>query len=213
MRSSSGSGPAGGPGVRYDALVLRPWAESDAPGLREAIDEDVDHLRPWLSWSLEEPATLEHTRLRLRGYVSQFRTGQAFRYAIAPLDRPQRILGGAHLNCRVGPGAHDIGYWVRKSAARQGIAAAAVSTLAIHAFEERQVGRLVLQCDVANTASAAFARALGFRFTGPVTAAYPDGRERPVLQFEMSAEDYRLHYQPVFRDRARRVQLVGGTVV
>jgi hypothetical protein len=29
----------------YSALLLRPWAESDAAGLREAIDEDVGHLK------------------------------------------------------------------------------------------------------------------------------------------------------------------------
>lgn len=54
-------------------LLLRPWAESDAPALREAIDEDVGHLKPWLSWTLEEPATLERTRARLVEWVDQFR--------------------------------------------------------------------------------------------------------------------------------------------
>ena len=196
---------------RYSALLLRPWAESDASGLREAIDEDVGHVRPWLSWSLEEPSTLEHTRVRLCGWVEQFRMGHAFRYAITPLDRPSLILGGAHLNCRVGPAAHDVGYWVRRSAARQGIATAAVSTLAVHAFTHRSVDRLVIQCDVANTASAALARALGFQFTQAATAMYPDGTPRPVYQFEMIRESYRARHATTLRERARRVHLVTDT--
>jgi RimJ/RimL family protein N-acetyltransferase len=190
------------------SLLLRPWSESDAPALRAAIDEDVGHLKPWLSWTLEEPATLEHTRGRLREYVDQYRSGQAFRYAITPGNEPSRVLGGAHLNCRVGPDAHDVGYWVRGSAVRQGIAAAAVSALVVHCFTNRSVVRLVIQCDVANAASAALAEVLGFRFAGIVDTRFPDGSPRPVRQFELPAEEYRLRYGTALRDRARRVRLL-----
>ncbi|MBW3554545.1 MAG: GNAT family N-acetyltransferase [Gemmatimonadetes bacterium] len=197
-----------GPGEQSPALLLRPWAESDASGLREAIDKDVAHLKPWLSWTLEEPTTLEGTRVRLREWVEQFRRGRAFRYAITPPDRPSLILGGAHLSSRVGPAAHDVGYWVRRSAVRQGVATAAVSTLAIHAFDHGGVDRLVARCDIANAASQAVARALGFRLTGSVTVQYPDGSPRPVHQFEMTSVDYRLHHAPRLRERARRVRVV-----
>lgn len=192
-------------------LLLRPWAESDVVGLRAAIDEDVGHLKPWLSWTLEEPATPERTRDRLGEWVDEFRQSRAFRYAITPLDRPSLILGGAHLNHRVGPAAHDVGYWVRKSAVRRGIASAAVSALVIHAFERRKVERLVIQCDVANAASEAFARALGFERIGTATATYPAGAPRPVSRFEMILESYRLRHRPTLGDRARRVRLVTDT--
>lgn len=101
-------------------LRLRPWTVADAGALREAIDEDVEHLRPWLTWTLEEPATLERTRERLGEWVARVRAGRAKRFAITPVDRPERILGGAHLNWRDGPAAYDLGYWVRGSAARHG---------------------------------------------------------------------------------------------
>jgi RimJ/RimL family protein N-acetyltransferase len=188
-------------------LLLRPWTVADAVALREAIDEDLDHLKPWLNWTLSEPATLDQTRVRLQGYVDRFRSGEAFYYAVTPLDRPAVILGGAHLACRVGPAAHDVGYWVRKSAARQGIASAAVAALAVHAFSERLVERLVIQCDVANHASATMARALGFLFVDSATVAYVDGTPRPVHRFEMAGDAYHLH-APKLRERARRVRLV-----
>ncbi|HUF69888.1 MAG TPA: GNAT family N-acetyltransferase [Longimicrobiales bacterium] len=190
------------------SLLLRPWTESDAPALRAAIDEDVGHLKPWLSWTLEEPATLERTRARLRGYVDQYLSGQAFRYAITPGNEPSLILGGAHLNFRVGPDAHDVGYWVRRSAVRQGIAAAAVSALVVHCFTHRGVDRLVIQSDVANAASIALAAALRFRFAGLVDTRFPDGSPRPVCQFELAGGDYRLRHEPELRDRARRVRLL-----
>lgn len=193
--------------ARRSPLLLRPWTEDDAPALREAIDEDVDHLKPWLSWTLEEPASLERTRERLSRWVAQFQAGEGFRWALVSPDEPSRILGGANLNCRFGPDAHDVGYWVRKSAARQGIAAAAVARLAVHAFEGREVERLVSQCDVGNARSAAFARALGFRFVGEAKTEYPDGSPRPVLRFEMRRESYFREHAPALRGRAGRVKL------
>jgi RimJ/RimL family protein N-acetyltransferase len=190
-----------------DALLMRPWSESDARGLREAIDEDVNHLKPWLSWTLEEPATLERTRARLRTYVEEYRTGRGFRYAITAVDQPTLILGGAGLNFRVGPGAHDVGYWVRRSAIRRGIAGAAIARLAVHAFSQG-VERLVIQCDIGNTASAAVARALGFVFTGPASGTYPDGSARALYRFQMLEHEYRVHHAAAFQERARRVHLL-----
>jgi len=209
--NSPGSSGAPMPGGRrYDSLLLRPWAESDAVELRRAIDEGIGHLKPWLSWTLEEPATLETTRDRIVGWVAQHTDGRAFRYAISPLEQPWLILGGVHLNCRVGPAAHDIGYWVSRSAARQGIATAVVSKVAVFTFTERDIRRLIIQCDVANDRSAALARALGFDFAGTTVLAYADGSPRPVLQFEMSVDQYRTRHAPVLVERAGRVRLVAG---
>lgn len=198
------------PADTYSDLTLRPWALSDAVALRAALDEDVSHLKPWLSWTLEEPATLEQTRDRLRKWIAAFETHRGYRYAIVPSARPWEILGGANLNMRFGPDAHDVGYWVRKSAVRQGIAAAAVARLAVHAFEERKVERLVLQSDVANVISASFARALGFEPIGEATIAYPDGSPRPLFRFELTRRRYLDVVAPAYRARARRVRLVEG---
>lgn len=189
-------------------LLLRPWSGADALALRAAIDEDLAHLKPWLGWTLEEPATLERTRQRLLDYADQLRRGAAFRYAIAPAEEPSFVLGGAHLTFRAGPGAHDVGYWVRRSVVRQGIAAAAVSRLAVFAFEEREADGLLIRCDLANERSAAFARALGFQPAGSETVAYPDGTPRPVLRFELSRERYQAECESDLRTRARRVRLV-----
>lgn len=189
-------------------LLLRPWGEADAPALREAIDEDVGHLKPWLSWTLEEPASLERTRARLAGWAEAFRTGEGLRFAVTPADRPWHILGGANLNTRFGPDARDVGYWVRASAARRGVAGAAVARLVVHAFEELAVDRLVSQCNVGNTASAAFAEALGFEPIGQAVTSYPDGSPRPVLRFEMRRDPYGARHADAMRRRAEHVRLV-----
>jgi RimJ/RimL family protein N-acetyltransferase len=192
--------------VTAPGLLLRPWSEADAQGLRAAIDEDLDHLKPWLGWTLEEPATLERTRERLRGYEAAFREGSAFRYAILDDARPGPILGGVHLASRAGPGAHDVGYWVRRSAARRGIASAAVSALVIQAFERRGVDRVLARCDTANRKSVALVRALGFRPVGEAVVAYPDGTPRPVHELELTADGLTDH-EADLRRRARRVRV------
>jgi RimJ/RimL family protein N-acetyltransferase len=198
---------------RCTRLLLRAWVEADAAGLREAIDEDLAHLKPWMTWTLEEPATLEQTRARIAGYIDQSRTGRAYRYAITPADRPSLILGAANLYTRAGPYVHDVGYWVRKSAARQGIAGSAVSALLVEAFRGRGVRRVIIQCDVANVASAAFARHLGFQSVGTAERTHPDGSPRPILEFEMTREAYLRQYEPALRDRARRVRFADGGAV
>lgn len=201
------------------ALLLRPWAEDDAPALRAAIDEGVGHLRPWLGWSLEEPASLERTRERIAGWAEQHRRGTARRYAIVAEDRPSRILGGAWLKRRgvpagPGPGSGDaasieLGYWVRRSAVRRGIATAAASALLVQAFDGEGVGRVVVRLDVANAASAAFARALGFDRAVEAEAAYPDGTPRPVVELGMEREDYARH-ATALRARAAGARIVAG---
>jgi RimJ/RimL family protein N-acetyltransferase len=189
------------------SILLRPWSETDTVALREAIDEDPGHLKPWLSWTLEEPTTVARTRERLRSWVEEYSNGTALRYAIVPAGNPLRILGGGGLNTRFGPGTHDIGYWLRRSATGQGIASAAISALVVHAFAVRGVERLILQCDVNNHRSASLARSLGFRFIGPAAAEYPDGTPRPVLRFEMSRGAFDGEHGAAFGRRARQVRI------
>ena len=190
-------------------LVLRPWSVSDAEGLREAIDEDVSHIRPWLSWSLDEPATLERTRERLRDWEHQHRAGRSLRFAILNGDDASRILGGASLAHRLGPGSPDVGYWVRASATGRGIAAAAASAVIVFAFAADSTGRVIVQCDVGNERSAALARALGFRPIEEATTRYPDGSPRPVWRFELTRGDFESAGIGI-RRRAGRVRLVAA---
>lgn len=196
--------------TRTTELLLRPWTLDDAVGLREAIDEDVDHVKPWLTWTLEEPASLEQTRRRLATYVEQFRTGRAHRYAITPAHRPAVILGGANLYLHGEGPSRGVGYWVRKSAERTGVAGAAVSALLVQVFGGSGVDRVVLHCDIANRASAAFAEHLAFERIGPADRPFTDGSPRPVLEFELTRARFQEH-EGAFQGRAQRVRMAGPT--
>lgn len=190
-------------------LVLRPWRQEDAAAFRAAVDEDVAHVKPWLSWTLEEPATLERTRARLAEWVEQFERGERYRWTVVPAHDPGRILGGVNLGHRVGPDAPDVGWWLRRSASGRGIAGAAVTRLLVHAFDDRRARRVVAFCDPGNERSIGFARGMGFRETGEHRFAWPDGRPRPVRCYEMDRSGWAARAVR-FRARASSVTLTGA---
>ena len=47
--------PASIPGPAYriqsSHLVLRCWNPTDVPLLKQAVDENIDHLLPWMTWA------------------------------------------------------------------------------------------------------------------------------------------------------------------
>lgn len=186
-------------------LSLRPWSIADATALREAIDEDVSHLRPWMNWSREEPVGLAATEARLARWVESFDRGESLRFAVE-MENEGRILGGASLHRRIGPDGYDLGYWIRRSAAGSGVAKSATSRLIVFAFEEEHVGRLQIHCDVSNSRSAALASSLGFAFLRELDGTYRDGSPRALKVFEMAFAEYGPRRQELQR-RAGSVRL------
>lgn len=165
-------------------LLLRPWHASDAPALRAAIDESLDALRPFISWAPAEPTTLAELTARLERYAEEFAAGGRWRYAVT--DRASGLLlGGASLHPYPGPGALEVGYWVRTSQARRGIASAAAAALVRHAFHAHGVERVEIWFDPENHASRRVAETLGFTYAGPLAITRDDGTPRDVEVFRL----------------------------
>src|SRR5690606_26355636 len=121
------------------------------------IEISLAHLRPWMVWSHQEPITLD-TRIKLlRTFRARFDSDQDFLYGIFNADESE-VIGGTGLHPRVGPGAREIGYWVRPDRLREGYATESTAALTRVAFELEQVARVEIRCDPANTASAGVAR-------------------------------------------------------
>ncbi|MBV9772477.1 MAG: GNAT family N-acetyltransferase [Gemmatimonadetes bacterium] len=167
-------------------LLLRPWRPDDAPELRAAIDESLDALRPWITWASREPTPLPVLEARLAQYAADFRAGSRWRYAVVERDTGL-LLGGASLHPYPGPGALEVGYWVRSSQLRRGVASTAAAALARHAFLARGVERVEIWCDPGNRPSMAVAEALGFTHAGPRMFARDDGSPRPMEVYRLDA--------------------------
>jgi RimJ/RimL family protein N-acetyltransferase len=188
----SWEGPPAPHRIETERLVIRCYELQDAPLLKEAIDSSLEHLRPWMPWALAEPQTLEE-KIRLVEYFrSSFDSGENFTYAIFDADE-NRLVGGTGLHPRVGPGGLEIGYWIRASAARQGIATEAAAVLTRVGLEVCEADRIEIRIEPRNRASTGIPRKLGFVEEATLRRRLP-GRQggplRDVTIFTMFREDF-----------------------
>ena len=143
-------------------LTLRPWAREDAPSLKAAIDENLDHLRPWVPWADREPSTLEEVIARVERDAGRFWRNEEWLYALVERAGGS-LVGGAGLYPRVGPGALEIGYWVHRDWTRRGFATEAAGVLTVEALRQDEIDRVEMHVDPRNASSAAIPARLGYR--------------------------------------------------
>lgn len=129
---------------------------SEADALARAVGESIQHLAPWMPWAANGYSRADAEAF-LAGSVDAW--GSDFDYAI--VAHPNAIAGSCSLMARIGPGGFEIGYWVHAAHLRRGYATAAAAALAAEAF---RIGaeRVEIVHDVANVASGAIPRRLGF---------------------------------------------------
>lgn len=119
--------------------------------MAEAVRESVPDLRPWMPWCHPD-YSVEESRSWLELQVSAFQQRAEFEFAIVAPDG--RILGGCGLN-HLDPlnRRANLGYWVRSSEARRGVATAAVRLLRAWAFANTDLVRLEVVIASGNAAS------------------------------------------------------------
>jgi RimJ/RimL family protein N-acetyltransferase len=169
--------------IETERLVLRCWHPSDAPLLRDAIDSSLDHLREWMPWAHDEPASLDETRRRMAVWRVRYEVGDDFYLGIFDAAE-ERVLGATGFHTRAGPGALEIGYWVRADAVRRGVATEAVLALTSAGLSVPGVERIEIRCDARNEPSRRIPERLGYRL---VETLQDEGRD--TLVFETSTLD------------------------
>jgi ribosomal-protein-serine acetyltransferase len=151
----SGLGPA------RDTLadgLLRRWTQADLAVAHRVVVESLDHLAPWMPWA--RPDYCEQDALAfLRRCVEEWERGETFNYAIVTPDG--EVAGSCGLMSTVGPGALEIGYWLRPGHTGRGLATMAAAALTDEAFR-LGVRRVVIGHDALNTRSGAVPARLGF---------------------------------------------------
>jgi ribosomal-protein-serine acetyltransferase len=154
-------------------VLIRSWHQSDAPGLARVIADNLDHLRPWLPWAHELPAS----RARIRASTGAFLLEAVTKPdELVGIFSGGQVAGGSGLHPRIGPGGFEIGYWVRQDFTRRGIATAAARALTDHAFCRPDIDRIEIRHDRANVASEGVPRRLGYALVGeePSLAVTPE---------------------------------------
>lgn len=151
------------PALQHQDLILRPFEDDDAPAFASAARESVASVGRWMPWCRADFSTQDAL-----DWFASCRVGLADGSAqeFGVFSTAEGILlGGAGLNkidhrhrfC-------NLGYWVRESRQRRGVALGCVQALAAHGFGELGLQRIEIVVAQGNRASEGVARKAGARF-------------------------------------------------
>ena len=148
-----------------DRLQLRPWHIDDAPRLLEAVRSSADAIGRYLPWCRADYSLNDAV-----DWIARCQSGWTaedhFAFAVFDVASGQ-LLGSAGLS------QHDrlhrranLGYWVRQSRQREGVATIAVRHVAQFGFQNVGLQRIEIVVLPRNQASRATAEKSGARFEG-----------------------------------------------
>ncbi|WP_380183782.1 GNAT family N-acetyltransferase [Kalamiella sp. sgz302252] len=145
-------------------IVYRPYRNEDAEAFASAVNASLDTLRPWLLWAHED--FTEQEALRWFTATNTLRAkGEANEMGLFAEDG--RLLGGAGLRYSQEQPHHcSIGYWVRSSEQRQGVASQAVRYLVDLAWQSPERDTVEILAVAENVASRGVAEKCGAEFKG-----------------------------------------------
>jgi RimJ/RimL family protein N-acetyltransferase len=192
---SDDKGPvvAMGPAYRIETarLCIRCWNPNDAPLLKEAIDSNMDYLRPWIPWVTDKLESLEARVAWIRKSRAAFDLDQEFIYGVFNSDESE-VIGGTGLHTRQGKHGLEIGYWIQQKHEGRGYATEVSSALTKVAFEINKVHRIHICCSVANAKSARIPEKLGFQKEGVLRkwVLNPKGELDSMIIWTMIDEEY-----------------------
>ena len=177
--------------IRTSRLILRCWNPEDAPLIHKAILENIDHLKPWMPWAMEEPKPLADRVELLRQFRGKFDLDRDYAYGVFNPDETE-VLGGTGLHTRPGKQAREIGYWIHHEHLNQGLATELAAALTRVAFELDAVDRVEIHCDPENVRSAAIPRKLGYTHEATLRRRdrTPDGEPRDTMIWALFSTEY-----------------------
>lgn len=140
-------------------FIMRPFEDADAVDFAQAVNQSLDTLLPWMTWA-HKNYTVDEARLWFHLTKLQRQQGVADELGLFAADG--RLLGGAGLRYS----SHSlspcsVGYWVRSSEQRQGIASEAVRRLAEKVFRQPDINVVEILVAEKNIASRTVAEKAG----------------------------------------------------
>ena len=185
--------------IETERLILRCYELSDAEALKETVDSNLDHLREFMSWSREEPQSIEKKRDLLRGFIAKFYGNEDYVYGA--FLKSGELIGGTGFHLRRGEGILEIGYWISQKHINKGFATELSYALTKVAFKHVGVEKVEIRNDVANLASKRIPEKLGFRLDCVETdlSKNEDGSRSKNNIYCMFKEDFKIisKYEPV----------------
>lgn len=182
-----------GPAYRIETerLRLRCLEPSDTSSLSRAIEESIDHLRPWLTWTVHEPISFEERLTWVRTQRGHFDLGSD--YCFGAFDKVSgQLCGMAVLRMTCEVNERELGYWIHTGHLRRGLATEMTAALVRVAFDVEALSCVEIRTFPHNVASARVAEKLGFRgpTLDPLSYPMPDGDKHDLHVFVLSRAEY-----------------------
>ncbi len=133
-----------------ERLTLRGPLPGDGRGVREAVLESQEDLKPWMPWAMEVPSE-EDYEVRVREGQLKFLAREDL-WLMLLLKGTGTVIGGSGLHridWRVP--RFEIGYWVRSSYVGQGYITEAVEGITAFSFSTLRANQQEDRCDAGNT--------------------------------------------------------------
>ena len=146
-------------------VILRPYRQSDAGDIFEAVRESLAEISPWLSFAHKD-YSIKETREWLRARPRDWKKGTAYDFAILDV-RDGTFLGGCGLNAIDNENHRaNLGYWVRTGRTGQGVATIATLLLSEWSFKELALKRVEILVATGNKHSQRVAAKVGAKREG-----------------------------------------------
>jgi ribosomal-protein-serine acetyltransferase len=150
-----------------DVVHLHAWDVTDASRVNDAVERNLEHLRPWMPWIADEPLTLDARRALLARWAVDRDAGVGLNFGML-VDG--EVVGACGLHRRIGDEGLEIGYWVDADHVGHGFATSAAAMLTTAAIGGAGASHVEIHHDEANVASRRVPEKLGYRLLG----AFPD---------------------------------------
>ncbi|MES2523482.1 MAG: GNAT family N-acetyltransferase [Gemmatimonadota bacterium] len=139
--------------------MIRAFTEEDADALYEAVRESYAEISPWMVWCTPDYAR-EHALSWIRASIAGHAARTSFEFAV--LDEQGTIAGVCGVNhLNLVDRFANLGYWIRTSRTRRGLAPAAVRAVAEWTFAHTELNRLEIVAAVENVKSQRVAEKAG----------------------------------------------------
>lgn len=167
-------------------LLIRPYELGDAEELKAAIDDSLEHLRPWMPWAKYEPESVAQKVNRIKEWELNFEQNKDFFYGVFDLDN-KRLIGSTGFHARRGPGKLEIGYWIRATEIGKGYATEAAYGLTKAGLFSLPVSHLLILMSERNVRSQRVPEKLNYTYLG---IKKPGDPKHPTKMYEISAEEF-----------------------
>ncbi len=140
--------------------MLRPYRVSDIDRLYDAVRESIAEVSVWMPWCYAD-YSIEESREWIESRAEVWEKGTEYDFAITD-SRDGLFLGGCGLNhINRADRVANLGYWVRSSRTRQGVATTATLLVARFGFSAFELNRIEIVVATGNKASQHVANKVG----------------------------------------------------